>query len=166
MLSDSWKVPSFEAPSPKKQTATWPLLRSLADSAAPVAIGDPGADDAVGAQDAQLRPGDVHGAALALAVAGGLAVQLGHHAAHLAALGDDVAVAAVGAGDVVVVVEGGAHADRHRLLAQVQVHEAGQLAGGEQVLDPVSRSGGSSASARTSERVYLWGFPFASIRLH
>ena len=80
---------------------------------------------------------DVHRAALALVVAGRLAVQLGHHQPHLAALGDDVAVAAVGAGDVVVVVQRGAHPDRHGLLPQVEVHEAGQLAGGEQVLHPV-----------------------------
>ena len=41
MLSDSWNVPSFEAPSPKKHAATSPLPRTLAASPAPVAMGSP-----------------------------------------------------------------------------------------------------------------------------
>ncbi len=60
------------------------------------------ADDAVGAEHVLVHVGDVHAAALAARVAGGAAEQLGHHALDVAALGDGVAVAAVGAGDVVV----------------------------------------------------------------
>src|SRR5437660_1074901 len=83
--------------------------------------GDAGAaaDDRVGAQVAALLVGDVHGAALAPAVAGLPAQQLGEHAVHGRALGQAVAVAAVGAGDVVVVPERRADADRDRLLADV-----------------------------------------------
>jgi hypothetical protein len=39
MLSASWKAPMLVVPSPKKHTATWPLLRYWADHAAPSAIG-------------------------------------------------------------------------------------------------------------------------------
>ena len=52
-------------------------------------------------------------------------------AADVDALGDAVAVAAVGAGDEVGVVEVRADADRDRLLAGVEVDEAGDLTVGE-----------------------------------
>ena len=48
-------------------------------------------------------------------------------------LGDDVAVPAMGARDVVVVAQGGAGADAHRFLADLGVQEARQLAGLEQL---------------------------------
>jgi hypothetical protein len=38
-LRASWKAPMLVAPSPKKATATWLVPRSLADQAAPQAIG-------------------------------------------------------------------------------------------------------------------------------
>src|SRR5260370_36793653 len=38
-LSASWKAPILVVPSPKKQTATCPDLRTCADQAAPAAIG-------------------------------------------------------------------------------------------------------------------------------
>ena len=75
------------------------------------------ADDAIGADDALAEVGDVHRAALALAVAGGPAIQLGEHVLDFAALGQHVAVAAVGAGDIVVLAQCGAGAHRHCLLA-------------------------------------------------
>src|SRR5205823_459990 len=81
----------------------------------------PAADDAVGPEDAPVDVGDVHAAALALAVAGRLAEQLSHHQLDVAALGDAVAVAAVGAGDEVVLAQGGAGADPDRLFADVGV---------------------------------------------
>jgi len=93
------------------------------------AHGDGGAagDDAVGAEDAEVEVGDVHRAALAVAVAGGAAVKLGEHAAHVAALGDAVAVAAVGAGDGVGRLQLGADAGGDRLLADIEVNGAGDL---------------------------------------
>ena len=66
-----------------------------------------------------------------MTAAGLAAVDLGHHLAHVHALGDAVAVAAMGAGDGVTVVEVAAHADGRSLLARVQVHEARDLAGRE-----------------------------------
>src|SRR5918911_1122421 len=60
------------------------------------------ADDRVRAEVAILVVGDVHRAALAAAVPGLLAEQLGEHAVDRGALGEAVAVAAVRGGDVVV----------------------------------------------------------------
>ena len=85
--------------------------------------------DAVGAQDTQVGVSDVHGAALALVGTGGLAVQLRHHGLGVHALGDAVAVAAVGAGDVVIGIQRRAAANRHRFLTQTQVQETGNGAG-------------------------------------
>ena len=78
--------------------------------------GGTGADDAVGAEDAQVRIGDVHGAAL----------------------GEEVTVAPVGGGDVVGVGKGGADADRHGLLAHVEVD------------GPAMRASAMSVPARSS----------------
>jgi hypothetical protein len=86
------------------------------------------ADDRVGAEDALAGVRDVHRAALAAAQPGGLGEELGHHAVEVGALGEDVAVAAVGGGEVVVVAQRGAHAGGDRLLAERGVHEAGDLA--------------------------------------
>src|SRR5215213_3444200 len=93
------------------------------------------ADDPVGAEHALVHVGDVHRAALAVAEPVTLAVDLGHHAVHVAALGDGVAVAAVGGGDVVVGPEVRADAGGDGLLARVQVDEAGDLPGGELLVE-------------------------------
>jgi len=45
----------------------------------------------------------MHGTALALAVAGFFAVQFGHHLLDVAALGNEMPVAAVGAGDIILI---------------------------------------------------------------
>ena len=97
---------------------------------------DAGPDDAVGAQHAARQVVDVHAAAAAAAVAGGLAVQLGEHRSELGALGDRVPVPAVRGGDLVVVAQDRHHPGGDGLLADVQVQEAGhgarlgELAGG------------------------------------
>ena len=41
MLAASWKAPSLLAPSPKKATATFLVLRNLQEKAAPMAMGGP-----------------------------------------------------------------------------------------------------------------------------
>jgi hypothetical protein len=56
---------------------------------------------------------------------------------HVAALGDGVAVAAVGGGDVVVGAQVGADAGGDRLLTRVQVDEPRDLAGGELLVQPL-----------------------------
>ena len=60
--------------------------------------------------------------------AAGPAEQLAHHARGVRALGQGVAVAAVGAGHVIVVGEVAAYAGGDGLLADVQVQEAADLA--------------------------------------
>jgi hypothetical protein len=121
MFAASWKVPSLLAPSPKKQQVTRSVPRYLLEKAAPTAIGGP-------PPTIQVQVGDVHRAALAPAVARRLAEELGVHVAEVAALGDEVAVAAVGAGDLVLGGEVRHHTRRHRLLADVEVEGAGDLA--------------------------------------
>ena len=90
---------------------------------------DPARDDAVGAEHADAEIGDVHRAALALAIAGLPPVELGHHAVEIGTLGDAMAVAAMRRDDPVALVERGADADRDRLLADIAMHDAVDLAG-------------------------------------
>src|SRR5437762_2563520 len=77
----------------------------------------PAADDDVGAQHAEREVRNVHASALAPAITVAAPEQLRHHAVYVAALGDGVAVAAVGAGYVIVRSQGGAGADRYRFLS-------------------------------------------------
>ena len=79
------------------------------------------ADHAVRAQHADAEVCEMHGAALALAVSGGAAVELGERTVDAGAFGEGVAVAAVGAGHVIVVGEVAAYAGGDGLLADVQV---------------------------------------------
>ena len=71
-----------------------------------------------------LHAGDVHRAALALADPALAAQQLGQDRVRRGAAGQRVRVAAVGADRVVVRAEHGRGADRHRLLAEPQMHRA------------------------------------------
>ena len=89
------------------------------------------ADDAVGAHHALGQVGDMHRAALAAAQTVAPAEDLGHHAVDVAALGDAVAVAPVGAGDVVAVVQVDAHADGGCFLPGVEMDESGNAAFGK-----------------------------------
>ena len=95
------------------------------------------AENAVGAHHAQVQVGDVHGAALATAGAGGAAVELGEHAFDVDPLGDAVAVPAVGARDVVVLPEVHHDAGRGGFLARVEMNEPRKVAGGELHVDPL-----------------------------
>jgi hypothetical protein len=94
-----------------------------------------GPHNPVHAEDAQTDIGDVERPAVPLAVAGGLVRDLGQHAAHVASLGNQVTVAAVRAGDVVVAPQGLADPYGNRFLADVQVRHAAEASGEEQVLD-------------------------------
>src|SRR2546425_872446 len=77
------------------------------------------ADDRVRAQIAGVRIGDVHRSALAFAVAGLLAEQLGEHEIGYRAFREAVSVAAMRARDVVISSQRLADADGHRLLAYI-----------------------------------------------
>ena len=70
----------------------------------------------------------MHGAAFALTVAGGFTVQLGEHGAEFTALGDEVAVPAVGTGDPVRIGKMSHYASGNRFLAHIQMQGAGNLA--------------------------------------
>ena len=79
----------------------------------------------------------MHRAALAAAQAVLAAEDLVHHRPRVAALGDAVAVAAVGAGDAVASCEVHAEADAGRLLAGVEMDEARDVAGRELLVHPL-----------------------------
>ena len=98
---------------------------------------DAAADDRVGAEHPAREVGDVHRPAAALAEAVFASVDLGHHRAEVASLRDAVPVAAMRARDVVAVVEVRADAGGDGLLADVHVHEAGDLTGAELPRDPL-----------------------------
>ena len=68
---------------------------------------DPAADNAVRAQHSHRKVGDMHGTAFAFAIAGGFAEDFRHHRFDFRALADAVAVAAMRAGNVVVLVQFG-----------------------------------------------------------
>src|SRR5438067_4777740 len=85
------------------------------------------ADDRVRAEVPVLVVGDVHRAALAAAVAGLLAEQLGEHPADLGSLREAVPVAAVRRRDPVLAPQRRAHADGDRLLTDVEMRQAGHL---------------------------------------
>ncbi len=99
MFMDSYSTPWLSAPSPKKATLTPAGLLVLHGKAAAQGDGDVGADDGVGAHVAQRRVGDVHGAALARAVAFRAAEDLREHAAGVRAARQEDAVAAVVGGE-------------------------------------------------------------------
>jgi hypothetical protein len=99
--------------------------------------GDAGAaaHDRIRAEVARGRIGDVHRAALALAVADLLAEQLREHQLRIGALGQAVPVAAVRARDVVVLPERLAHPDGNGLLADVEMRQARHQRARVQVVD-------------------------------
>ena len=81
----------------------------------------------VGPEHADRKIGDVHRAALAAIEAAGLAKQLTHHAHHVRAFGQRVAVPAVGGGDEVVGAQMGADPCGHGLLSGGQVQRPAHL---------------------------------------
>ena len=89
--------------------------------------GDARGHHAVGAQHADREVGNVHRAALALVGAAGPAEQLAHHARGVGALGQRVAVAAVGGREQVRALQVQAHARGHRFLAGGQVQRPAHL---------------------------------------
>ena len=89
---------------------------------------DVAADDAVAAEHVVLLVEEVHRAAEAPRAAGDLAEELGHGGARAHPARERHAVIAVGREQVVVGPERGGGADRDRLLPDVEVEEAADLA--------------------------------------
>ena len=92
------------------------------------------AHDAEGAQHTLTKITQVHGAAHALAGAVALGKHFGHHQVQGNILGNAMAVAAVVAGDVVILVQGTGYAHRHRFLAGSLVHRSGHFGSQEQII--------------------------------
>jgi hypothetical protein len=82
-------------------------------------------DDAVCTEDAQSRIGDVHGSTAASVRPAVLCHQFGEHPLGVEALGQAVAMAAVGRGDHVLAPERPAGPDGGSLLADGEMDEAG-----------------------------------------
>ena len=85
---------------------------------------DASADDRVRTEHPAREVCDVHRAAPALAEAVLAAVDLGHHPADVAPLGDAMAVTAMGARHVVVVAERTTHPRGDRLFAGVKMKKS------------------------------------------
>src|SRR3989442_9252956 len=92
--------------------------------------------DGVCAEVARGRVGDMHRPALALAVPGCLAEELRKHAVRRRSFGEAVSVTTMGACNVVVRSERFANPDRHGLLADVEVREAGHQGASVEIVDP------------------------------
>ena len=103
------------------------VLRYLFENAAPTAIGGLPPTMPFAPSMPRSRSRDVHAAALALAVAGRPAEQLRVHLPEVAAFGDEVAVSAVGPGDLVGVGEVDHDAGGDGLLPDIEVQRARDL---------------------------------------
>jgi hypothetical protein len=86
------------------------------------------ADDAVSAEVAGRDVVEVHAPALAAADAVDLAAQLGHERSRVGAAGESISVVTVGGDEVVVGPQQAHRPHRHRLLPDVQVEKAADLA--------------------------------------
>ena len=87
------------------------------------------ADDGGGMNDADFGRGDVKRPGAALAVAGGAADDLGQDFLGVAALGDDMAVVAMGGEDIIVFIEPVANRNAGGFLADVNMKMAAHQAG-------------------------------------
>ena len=95
-----------------------------------------GPDQPVGPQQAGLGVIQVHAAATAAVASRRSAGQLGQRLLGRQALGQRMAVAAMGAGDGILPPQVGAHPDGRGFLAHVEVNEAGNLPGPVEALHP------------------------------
>ncbi len=137
MFIASKVVPWLEAPSPEKHTATLPVPSVFAVSAAPTTSGGPPPTMPLAPSMPCVRDRRCASSRPCRRTAPGLAEQFLHHADDVAALGDAVAVPAMGAGDVVLGPEMHAHADGRGFLAGIEMDEAGDAALRELLLHPL-----------------------------
>ena len=128
MLSDSWNAPWLTAASPKKTSVDLVCAAILGGEGDAGGQRNLSADDAVAAEEVLVGVEEVHRAALALRAAADLAEQLGHHLVGRSAHDERVAVVAVAREHVVVRSQRRERADGDRLLPDVEVAEAADLA--------------------------------------
>src|SRR5262249_37326109 len=76
-------------------------------------------DNTIGAQHTDRKIGNVHRAALALAIARGAAKEFGHHFLDISALGNAMAVAAVRTGNIIGRLEVRTNGHSHGFLTNV-----------------------------------------------
>ena len=130
MFSASWKAPSFEAPSPKKQTTTRSVPCSFMLRPAPTDIGKPPPTTPLAPRLPSERSAMCIEPPAAAADARLFGQQLGHHRAHVLALANGVGMAAMRRDDDIVRPQGRDGADAHCFLPGAQVHGAVHLAQG------------------------------------
>ncbi len=99
--------------------------------------GDAGAaaDDGVGAQVAGVLVGDMHRAAFTPAISGFFAEQLGEHSVQRCAFSDAMTVAAVRAGDVIVLPQRFADTDGHRFFTNIKMRQPRHLGAEIKLID-------------------------------
>ena len=134
-LSDSWNVADVGRTVAEERDRDARLAAHLEGEARADDRREPAADDRVRAQVPALDVVEVHRAAVPVAAALDLPVELRHDLVRMRALGERVPVRAVGRGDHVALLQRPADADRDGLLADGDVQEARQLAGAEALLD-------------------------------
>ena len=105
------------------------LSAHLGADSGPHRGGQTAADNAVGAEQADGGIKQVHAPAPSAAAAGGLAIEFGHEVPGRQSLRQGMSVPAVSAGNPVLFAQAGAHSHCGRLLAHVQMNEAGHPAG-------------------------------------
>src|SRR5690606_33711771 len=94
-------------------------------------------DHTVGPQHADGKVGDVHGAALAAAVAGSFTIYFRHHFLQVRTLGNGVAVAPVGTGNVVVLAQDSTDPGGNGFFTDVEVDKARDLSSQKEFIDPL-----------------------------
>ena len=125
------------APSPKNATAMRAVTLQLRGERRAGGGRDRAADDAEAADQPLLERDDVHGAAAAAVRAGLPTQELGQERRLVDAEGERCAVTAVRGGNGVARDEHVADADRHRLLALVEMRRPLDLVGEEEPVDRI-----------------------------
>jgi hypothetical protein len=111
--------------------------------------------DAVGPQHAHRKIGDMHGTALALAVAGSLAEKLGHHPVYLGTLGYGMAMSSMGGRDPILLGQIGHNPRRDSFLTNVKVYETRDSPVEEKLLNPGLESADSHHCSQETQLVFL-----------
>src|SRR5581483_6890412 len=98
----------------------------------------------------------MHRAALSAAGTTGSTKEFSHHSVDIAALGNTMAMAAVGRGNVVVVLKVHADADRARFLSRIEVRIAGNIAGPHLLHDTLFEPTNHSHGSIGLDELFFW----------